>query len=70
MEQVAADLGGRMLPPQLSWKYSWIKAAFGWEMAKSVSQESRKMRWSVEKSLDKAMFRIKSRNGRLTYPDT
>jgi hypothetical protein len=55
VEQVAADLGGQLRLPHLSWKYSWIKAALGWRTAKNVALEMRKIRWSLESSLDKAM---------------
>lgn len=54
-EQLAAELGGRLAPPCLSWKYSWIKAAFGWQAAKNISLQMRKIRWSVETGLDKAI---------------
>ncbi|HXM94100.1 MAG TPA: glycosyltransferase [Candidatus Dormibacteraeota bacterium] len=58
-EQIAADLGGELRPPHLSWKYSWIKAAFGWKAAKNTALQMREIRWSLEKSLDKAMSRLK-----------
>jgi len=35
-EELARDLGGKLSPPQLSWKYSWIKNVFGWQIAKNV----------------------------------
>ena len=60
-EQLAADLGGQLRLPHLSWKYSWIKAAFGWRTAKNVALEMRKIRWSLESSLDKAMCHFQSR---------
>jgi hypothetical protein len=31
---LAEQLGGTISPPALSWKYWWIKAAFGWPLAK------------------------------------
>ena len=39
-EQIAADLGGQLWPPHLSWKYSWIKRAFGWEVAKNTALQN------------------------------
>jgi glycosyltransferase involved in cell wall biosynthesis/peptidoglycan/xylan/chitin deacetylase (PgdA/CDA1 family) len=62
-EQMAADLGGQLRPPHLAWKYSWIKAAFGWKAAKNTAIQMREIRWSLTKSLDETMFRITSRNG-------
>src|SRR5437899_3664859 len=32
-EKLAAELGGHLRPPHLSWKYSWIKSLFGWSAA-------------------------------------
>jgi len=57
-EQLATHLGGQLRPPHLSWKYSWIKSAFGWTAAKNVSLEMRKIRWSLENSLDRAMCHL------------
>jgi hypothetical protein len=69
-EQMAADLGGQLRPPHLSWKYSWIKAAFGWEAAKNTALQMREIRWSLENSLDKTTSRLKDRNGRLAISET
>src|ERR1700674_1981031 len=69
-EQMAADLGGQLRPPHLSWKYSWIKAAFGWTAAKNTALQMREIRWSLENSLDKTMSRLNDRNRRLTISET
>jgi len=34
LEMMAAEMGGHLEPPLLSWKYSWIKATLGWRAAK------------------------------------
>jgi polysaccharide transporter, PST family len=65
-EQTAADLGGQLWPPHLSWKYSWIKAAFGWEAAKDTALRVREIRWSFEKALDNTLFRLTNRKAPLT----
>ncbi len=65
-EQMARDLGGRLAPPRLSWKYSWMKAAFGWHMAKSGQQALLKFRWFLGKSLDHALFRIDKRRQKVS----
>jgi len=62
VEQIAADFGERLEPPDLSWKYSWIKTAFGWNVAKNTALQMREIRWSLEKSLDKTMLRAMNRN--------
>jgi glycosyltransferase involved in cell wall biosynthesis/peptidoglycan/xylan/chitin deacetylase (PgdA/CDA1 family) len=60
-EQMAAELGGELRPPYLSWKYSWFRRLFGWSVAKRVAFFSRKMRWSSQKLWDKTLFRIENR---------
>jgi glycosyltransferase involved in cell wall biosynthesis len=56
--QLARDLGGELNPPRLIWKYSWIRATFGWELAKRAGSVLQLLRWTVEKSWDKLRFRI------------
>jgi glycosyltransferase involved in cell wall biosynthesis len=68
-EEAAASLGGKLRPPHLSWKYSWIKAAFGWRTAKNVAQEMRKVRWSLEKSLDKFQFILNGNSNEVEASD-
>lgn len=57
-EQLAEELGGRLDQPHLSWKYSWIKSLFGWRAAKRAQVEARSLRWSVQRSLDRALAQI------------
>jgi glycosyltransferase involved in cell wall biosynthesis len=59
-EQLAADLGGQLWPPHLSWKYSWIKSAFGWQAAKNVAVEMRRIRWSLENTLDRVLCDVEN----------
>jgi glycosyltransferase involved in cell wall biosynthesis len=56
-ERLAADLGGSLEPPGFSWKYAWIQAVGGPDLAKRAQMLSRRARWSVSRSLDKALFR-------------
>ncbi len=60
-EQMAEELGDQLGIPSLSWKYSWIQKAFGWGLAKPAQRSLRKIRWSLQKRLDKALFRIENR---------
>jgi glycosyltransferase involved in cell wall biosynthesis/peptidoglycan/xylan/chitin deacetylase (PgdA/CDA1 family) len=62
-EQLATDLGGQLRPPHLSWKYRWIKSAFGWKVAKDIALEMRKIRWSLENSLDRALCDLENLTG-------
>jgi len=60
-EDVARELGGKLSPPNLSWKYGWIKALFGWRRAKSGRDALQKLRWSLTRRWDKLLFRISNR---------
>jgi|SRR6266571_1230991 len=57
-EQIAKELGGKLEPPQLSWKYSWIKALFGWGLAKRAQVFFPRLRWSVIRSCDKILSKV------------
>jgi glycosyltransferase involved in cell wall biosynthesis/peptidoglycan/xylan/chitin deacetylase (PgdA/CDA1 family) len=57
-EQLASKLGGRLQPPHLSWKYSWIRTGLGWKAAKKTALRMRRIRWSLARSWDRAMFRL------------
>ena len=67
-QSLAQELGGEIRPPYLSWKYSWIRLAFGWTAAKNTAIKIRKIKWSFEKVLDKVVFRFRNRYGRLATP--
>jgi hypothetical protein len=57
-EEMARDLGGRLETPRLSWKYSWIRAMFGWNLAKQARLKLPEARWTVTRAWDRAMFRL------------
>jgi glycosyltransferase involved in cell wall biosynthesis len=60
MQKVAESLGGQVTPPRLSWKYSWIKVVFGWRYAQRAQLLLPSVKWSVIRSWDKAMCRMRS----------
>jgi O-antigen/teichoic acid export membrane protein/glycosyltransferase involved in cell wall biosynthesis len=60
-EELARELGGKLQPPCLSWKYAWIQVAFGWGPAKRCETLLPEVRWLVEKTWDKALFRLRGR---------
>lgn len=60
-KRIANDLGGQLRTPHLSWKYAWIKTAFGWVSAKRTSRLLRKTRWSCTKMWDRTLFHIENR---------
>jgi glycosyltransferase involved in cell wall biosynthesis len=55
MEQLAADLGGQLEIPRLSWKYAWIQKVFGWGLAKQAQLFLREYEKSLFRSWDKAL---------------
>lgn len=59
--QMAKELGGQLNPPRLSWKYSWIAALFGWNLAKHAQISLPSIRWSVQRFWDKTLFQIENR---------
>jgi glycosyltransferase involved in cell wall biosynthesis len=60
-ERMAMEFGEHLGVPGLSWKYFWIERVFGWAIVKPVQRLLRKFRWSMEKRLDKVLFRIENR---------
>jgi glycosyltransferase involved in cell wall biosynthesis len=61
MEQMAEELGGRLAPPQLPWKYSWIRAILGWSVAKRVQHGLPSIKWRMLRSWDKVLFHFEHR---------
>ena len=61
LEQTAQDLGCRLQPPRLPWKYAGIRCLFGWSRAKNLQAILTRFRWSIEKSWDKALFKMEGR---------
>jgi glycosyltransferase involved in cell wall biosynthesis len=59
--QMAAGLGGRLEAPHLSWKYSWIRAIFGWRLARRAQLALQGTKASMARSWDNALFRIEKR---------
>jgi hypothetical protein len=60
-QKLASEMGGRLEPPHLVWKYFWIQRAFGWALTKRLQVFLPRTKWWFKKSWDKALFRIESR---------
>jgi glycosyltransferase involved in cell wall biosynthesis len=58
--EMAATLGGRLQAPRMSRKYSWIAAIFGWCHAKRVQTLLSRIKWSLQRFWDKALFRLRA----------
>jgi glycosyltransferase involved in cell wall biosynthesis len=55
-EELAKSLGGELKPPRLSWKYSWIKAIFGWPLARRAQRTLPYLRLSLASYWDKILY--------------
>jgi len=60
-EEMARNFGGKIEAPRLSWKYSWIKALFGWGFATRAQMSLRNLKWTCVRLWDRAMFRLQDR---------
>jgi glycosyltransferase involved in cell wall biosynthesis len=61
MHQTAAELGGRLEAPRLSWKYSWINRLAGWRWARRAQLTFPHYKWLIIGLWDKAAGRIQAR---------
>jgi glycosyltransferase involved in cell wall biosynthesis len=57
-EQMAESLGGKLHPPNLSWKYSWIAFFFGRSTAKKAQVVLPRFKWTLIRRWDREMFRL------------
>jgi Glycosyl transferase family 2 len=53
--KMAAELGGKLEIPTLSWKYSWIRALLGWNVAKRAQVFLPRTKWSLLRFADRLM---------------
>jgi glycosyltransferase involved in cell wall biosynthesis len=60
MNRIAEELGGHLEEPRLRWKYSWMKSVFGWETAKRAQLELPHIKASLQRKIDKALYRLET----------
>jgi glycosyltransferase involved in cell wall biosynthesis len=60
LKETAVDLGGTIEPPRLSWKYKWLSSLFGGGVAKRAQLLFPMAKWSLIRSWDRALFRLKN----------
>jgi glycosyltransferase involved in cell wall biosynthesis len=58
LEVLAKSLGGRLEMPRLRWKYAWIQALFGWDLAKRAQLEVPSINAELMKSWERATFSL------------
>ena len=69
LQQLAATLGGRLEPPQLSWKYSWIQKVFGWKAAKRAGRYYNRCKSAAVRFWDKILFHVEESNLQIARRD-
>lgn len=55
MEELAQEMGEQLHPPELSWKYLWLKTLFGWRSVRPFQVSARQFRWWMQASVDKLL---------------
>jgi glycosyltransferase involved in cell wall biosynthesis len=58
LSETAKSLGGTVVPPRLSWKYSWIRAIFGSPAARRTQLNLSMLKWSIANFLDRILSRF------------
>jgi glycosyltransferase involved in cell wall biosynthesis len=66
-DDLATELGGKLSPPALDWKYSIIKKVFGWGVAKRAQQILPMIKVSPIRNWDKMLYNL-SHNGMRYMP--
>jgi len=61
LQAMAHGLGGRLVEPQLDWKFAWLKTLCGWKVATHAQLFLPHIMCSMIRSWDKVMFNIDSR---------
>jgi glycosyltransferase involved in cell wall biosynthesis len=67
VEEMAASLGGKLQPPQLSWKAALFSALFGRRQMKRAQALMVRIRWSVIRGWDKIMYEVEPRKVRESF---
>lgn len=59
VKAMAEQLGGKVAPPHLSWKYAWIRAVFGRHMARQAQLRLTKLKWLAIRKWDRMLLSIR-----------
>ena len=65
LRQKATECRGQVALPQLSWKFSWLRRLFGWNVAKKAQFLAPHLKWTLVCSWDKMCSRIVGRKKQL-----
>jgi glycosyltransferase involved in cell wall biosynthesis len=61
LQNVAAQLQGRLEAPRLRWKYGWMKPILGFKAAKQAQMMFPQLKASLVASWDRAMYKLEAR---------
>jgi glycosyltransferase involved in cell wall biosynthesis len=64
---LSRELGGQIEAPPLSWKYSWIRALFGWHFTRRAQLRIQGLKWSMLSHLDRIQWRHESRGPKAQF---
>jgi hypothetical protein len=68
IQDLAARLQGRLEVPHFGWKYGWLESAFGWKAAATAQRVLPRLKVSLLRHWDKAMYRLETRAASLVTP--
>jgi glycosyltransferase involved in cell wall biosynthesis len=60
LQELAAQLQGRLETPRLRWKYAWLRPMFGWKAAKWAQRALPQLKVSCFRHYDKAIHRLEA----------
>lgn len=63
LKTLAAELGGTVEDPRLSWKYDWIVRVFGWTAGRRAQMTLPRLKATAFYAWDEAMLKLESRAG-------
>jgi glycosyltransferase involved in cell wall biosynthesis len=58
LKELAAELGGALQEPKLSWKYDWLRQLWGWPAARRAQILLPRIRWAGVIQWDKLLYRL------------
>ena len=61
LQVLAAELHGQLQPPELHWKYAWMRPAFGPRAASWAQMELPELKTKLKRQWDKTMFQLETR---------
>jgi glycosyltransferase involved in cell wall biosynthesis len=61
LEKLAAELGGTLREPTLSWKYAWLRRIAGWKAARTAQLVLPRIRCAATIQWDKLLFTLDGR---------